>query len=126
MVRLMPGFIAPFGTNFTAKIAPCTVGEVIIEGRSNLVAPTLAAFKLFPNPASSLLTLNYELGEDADVAIHLYNSKGQLVEIIKSVIQEKQGNYSMEFPVAHLSTGLYLVVVHANQTIQTQTLSVIK
>ena len=122
----MPGFTAPFGTNFTAKIAPCTNGEEVIEGRGDLIVPTLAAFKVFPNPASSLLTLNYELGEDADVGIQLYNSKGQLVEVIKSAIQEKQGSHSMEFPLEHLSTGLYLVVIHANQTIQTQTLSVIK
>lgn len=63
---------------------------------------------MFPNPASSLLNINFTLTENADVVVNIYNALGELV------LSENKGMYaageqSLQMNTEMLASGIYSV-----------------
>lgn len=71
-------------------------------------------FQSFPNPASSTITLVYDLLEDAYVKLVLYNSLGKKVKILLNRFQAPNRHYFTLFS-DELANGIYF----ANITIKT-------
>ncbi len=85
--------------------------------KANLAAYEPIAFnKMYPNPTSANLTLDYEMDIDGLVNITVYDMLGRRV-IEQSVIQE-EGHQKINLPTAELQSGAYILHITAeNQQI---------
>jgi len=104
---LFPAWYEDIGYELYAVVDAAAVG---IEGY--LVEST---FKLYPNPASDVLTLAFLSGVGA-VDVKIFNSLGQLV-----LHRMDFGAELMQIPIAHWHSGPYLLRVTSGGGSQTQT-----
>jgi len=65
---------------------------------------------VYPNPAHSNVTLQFESDESAEGVLFMYDVAGR--EVRSEKLQILAGQNSMEFDIANLPRGIYLVVVH--------------
>lgn len=72
----------------------------------NEVSNYITSSNVFPNPAVDLITINFELTENKNIAIQLFNSLGQKMEICQSTDGFK-GLNSIQLNVATLPEGMY-------------------
>lgn len=81
-----------------------------------------AAFKIYPNPASSYVILSYALKTPAPVLIEMANMHGEVVKSVR--INSQAGLQRLNITLADLSSGIYMVRVLANGTVETKKLVV--
>ncbi len=67
----------------------------------------VSGFKIFPNPFSSDLTLEFALTKKKDFLIEVYNSLGQL-QLSKTIIPQN-GNNTFQIETSSLSVGTYFI-----------------
>ncbi|MBU1099793.1 MAG: T9SS type A sorting domain-containing protein [Bacteroidetes bacterium] len=60
----------------------------------------------YPNPFNPSTVINYSLKNEDFVVISVYNSLGEIVNIIVSE-SKRAGNYSIDFNASHLPSGVY-------------------
>ena len=68
---------------------------------------------IFPNPASSITQIEYELPQAADVKIRLINSLGQPTETLRDE-QQTSGTHYLNLLTSRLKSGLYFVEIEVN------------
>ena len=73
--------------------------------------------KAFPNPASNLLNLNYELRESAEVDIQIHTKEGQLQRTLEQGKLEA-GIQQARLDVSQLRNGAYYISILANGEVQ--------
>jgi hypothetical protein len=79
----------------------------------------------YPNPFNPETTLRYQLPEDAQVRLSIYNLFGQ--EVARLVDgPENAGAHSLRWNAAHLSSGVYLVRLTAGAHTAMQRISLLK
>ena len=69
--------------------------------------------KLYPNPVSSILNLDYELKQDAKVSFQLFTTDGTLLKTT-GLNQKKMGVWHETIDCSHLATRNYILVIIAN------------
>ncbi len=71
---------------------------------------THAGFELsgYPNPFSDRVTIYYNIPEEGNVSINVYNSLGETVLILKNETQQS-GRHLAEFSGKYLSSGIYTI-----------------
>lgn len=74
--------------------------------------PTYTGFRLFPNPATERLILQWEQPEAPRSSLRLFNVQGQLV-----LQQQLSAGASFEIDISHLTPGMYLAEVQHGQGI---------
>jgi len=62
--------------------------------------------KAFPNPFKETVTITYRLPETATLSIQIYNSQGQLVELIENR-QKQPGSHQLEWNGKGVPSGIY-------------------
>ncbi len=67
----------------------------------------------YPNPFNPLTTFELEVHEPQDVAIHVYNSIGQQVASLHNGFLPSGLQHRFQFEASGLSSGMYLIRVHA-------------
>lgn len=87
-----------------AKVYDSELSDIEVESE-----PVSA--KVFPNPASTNFTAEFELNEAATISARVYDSNGALVKIL---IEESAfpGNNKLEFDVGSLSNGAYFLKIY--------------
>ena len=70
-------------------------------------------YKLYPNPVSSILNIEYELKQDADVSFRLSSIDGILLRMI-SPKRKVKGAYRETLDCSSLSSGNYILRITAN------------
>lgn len=96
-----------------------TVSEIIISGLPANTETALSHISLYPNPAINAITLDYDLGQPANVSFEVNNILGQRVY---SVAQQQlgAGAYRTKINTATYQPGIYFVTVkNGNQLMQT-------
>ena len=63
-----------------------------INGSVKILAPKFALLQNFPNPFNPETWIPYQLAQEADVTIRIYNQHGQLVQTLNQGIQQA-GSY---------------------------------
>ncbi|MBM3235619.1 T9SS type A sorting domain-containing protein [Candidatus Poribacteria bacterium] len=63
-----------------------------INGSVKILAPKFALLQNFPNPFNPETWIPYQLAQEADVTIRIYNQQGQLVRTLNPGIQQA-GSY---------------------------------
>lgn len=66
--------------------------------------------KVFPNPASSEMTLSYELQAEGWVQLELKNEEGRLVEVLEESNKTK-GTHQLTIDVSGLRNGVYYISI---------------
>ncbi|MDP8239558.1 MAG: T9SS type A sorting domain-containing protein [Candidatus Hatepunaea meridiana] len=67
-----------------------------------------ALHEVYPNPFNSVTTLQYDVSQNTNLQLSVYNLNGRLVEILYND-NIKPGSYSLTWNAGHLPSGLYLV-----------------
>ncbi len=89
----------------------CQVSIVEIKGQNSIeeeAVRLLESIDLYPNPFTSHLTIDYELFEKGRVIIKIYDTSGNLLDVVDQGIRQPD-NYSLEYTPENLSPGLYLI-----------------
>lgn len=71
--------------------------------------------KSYPNPSKGLITIDYDLPSNASVNIEVYSLYGQKINTLWSKSQ-KEGQYSMDFDLTNVSSGVYLIKFTASNS----------
>jgi len=66
-----------------------------------------------PNPFNGSTNIYYKLEADANVAIKIFNSMGQIIKTIDEGVKEK-GTYSTHFNAGGLVNGMYFYTIQVN------------
>jgi len=77
---------------------------------------SLQEFKLFPNPASELCTVQFSIEEQSSVVVSMFDLSGR--ELHKFVENENwvPGDHTLRLPLNGFQTGTYVLKVMVNQT----------
>ncbi len=104
--------------------APTTTKEVFFLD-SSVVAiddPILdTPMEIFPNPATNLVQIRYQLNGDSDVSLRVFNMMGEEIWLQSEGVQ-MAGEYSLQIPTDQLSRGVYMVQLNAGKDSQTKKL----
>ena len=119
------------GLRFTFYPALDTSSYVIVDDLAFSAHPAsvsdvneeLTMEQAYPNPASSLETIDYSIKESQHVTMDIFDVSGKR---INTVINENQssGRYKAEIDIRDYSNGLYYLVLQANGRTYTQKMAV--
>ncbi len=83
----------------------------------------LNSLSIFPNPAANNFNISFELKENANVKIDLYDLSGKLISNLTSE-EMNIGNINKSFSTSSLQSGYYIVSLNVNGAISKQSLIV--
>lgn len=94
--------------------------EVESQSGSRLFSP-------FPNPAQDQVIMQYYLDESQSLKLELFDVKGNLIQTLSKEEKHLPGNHRIEFGVASLAAGVYVVrMSNANTVLATKSIVVSK
>ena len=81
-------------------------------------------FKAFPNPASTEVTVSFNLNEAINGRITLVDLAGRERQVLKSQTKFAIGSHQISVDVSAVPEGIYLITLYSDKGIQTQRLIV--
>ncbi|KAB2805441.1 T9SS type A sorting domain-containing protein [Phaeocystidibacter luteus] len=76
-----------------------------------------SSLNIFPNPSTGVITLSFELGNQAEVSVNVVNALGQhIMEIELGDVNSYEG----QIDLSHLPKGVYILQVNADAATVTQ------
>ncbi|MEN0045462.1 MAG: 3-coathanger stack domain-containing protein [Bacteroidota bacterium] len=128
VIQLNDGFIAENGSTFTARIQACTsTAQATVESREEKIFTKIEhEIKVFPNPFRDQTTINIELITESDLQIDLFDMNGRKIKSIAPDSYLQTGTYQFNVDAKELESGIYMLVIRIDDTIQTRKLSLIK
>jgi hypothetical protein len=104
-----------------AQIEP----DVYIAQNSEPV-PTSAELRIQgPNPFNASTVLGFTLNDDSEISLKIYNSLGQLVDVLESG-NLPEGNYTKVWNANRFATGIYFAELNTGSHYQVKKLILIK
>ena len=79
----------------------------------------------YPNPFNPTTTIGYDVSNISNVNISIYNTNGQLVDVLADRIHEP-GEYSIVWNAQGYTSGVYIVKLIAGEFVDTQKMMLIK
>lgn len=73
--------------------------------------------KLYPNPLSNILNIEYHLSEKSDVSLTIYDINGRQINQVVSQKMEA-GKHELSQDLHHISAGVYYCAVRVNDRVQ--------
>lgn len=138
-IVLKPGFYAEAGSEFHAGIEPCNNTKSTSLLKSAKIKPNnhyiekintdsidlnqntvYNNVKVYPNPFSKTLRIEYSMIKDGEVKIDLFNTLGQKINSYTK--EQTQGTNTLEFNGTNLSNGLYILKISTAEYQETQVL----
>lgn len=115
---------APFNVSTTVCITgfPPLVG---IEGEGGSIPKKFELSQNYPNPFNPSTTIKFSVPKDGNVAIKVYDVKGQLV---KTLVNQRiiVGNYTVDFNASELSSGVYFYTLETADFRETKRMILVK
>lgn len=71
--------------------------------------------KVYPNPFSDILYINYQLDSKSDVDMKIITSTGKVIQNIESCTGKLPGNYTISMDRNNLPDGMYFVVLRMDK-----------
>ena len=100
----------------TGAIIDCVqYGNIVsIENYDNIVQPhTTDLFQNYPNPFNPVTKIQFNLPEDTQVSLVVYNVRGQKVKEHVNGFKSA-GSYTVTFDGTGLASGVYFYRIHTN------------
>ncbi|MEX0986093.1 MAG: T9SS type A sorting domain-containing protein [Bacteroidales bacterium] len=82
----------------------------------------LKNFRLFPNPASSIATIQFATEEPADVTVSVFDASGRKLHHFIENEQWMPGTHTLRLPLNGFAKGAYIIHVKINNTMRTELL----
>jgi len=86
---------------------------------------SFAIKEVYPNPSNPSFTVSFDIKEDADYTIELFDVAGKIVETIKSGMI-KTGHYEIIHKTENLSSGMYFVMLSNGKEFDSKKIAVVK
>ena len=81
----------------------------------------------YPNPFNPMTTLSYDLVEDTEIGIKIFDITGrQVAEILQSKDKQNPGHYEIIWNANDCSSGIYFVIFETENTVAKQKLVLMK
>jgi len=74
--------------------------------------------KLYPNPFTNQLTIDYSLGSNSAVSINIFNTFGQKIRMLDSKSSQSAGKHRLVVNTADLESGIYFLRIETNDFTQ--------
>ena len=100
-MRAQLGQCGTFSIPYSVTV-PCREGEVL---------PGNANFTAYPNPFTDLTTFAFELPEEGQVSIRLFDATGKLIDVIVDQAMMMSGESKVEYSTSSLSNGIYIAEI---------------
>ena len=78
-----------------------------------------------PNPFNPVTTIKYNLPEDVNVTLEVFNVRGQKIKTLVNRFQ-KVGNYDVQFDGTNLASGVYIYKIKAGNYSMSKRMLLIK
>ena len=98
-----------FGCDSTATFV------VNILSNTNNIATEIANLNVFPNPAKSTLSIDFQLVMNSEVEILIRNSQGKIVDIFSKKEKLNPGIHRLTKDISTLPNGLYFLTATTNR-----------
>ncbi len=79
----------------------------------------------YPNPFNPAVTLNYNLIDDGQTILQIYNIKGEPVKTLQNEFQTA-GNYVLTWQPVNISSGIYMVYLRSGNKTHLQKIAYVK
>ncbi|MBD3168900.1 MAG: T9SS type A sorting domain-containing protein [candidate division Zixibacteria bacterium] len=79
----------------------------------------------YPNPFNAVTTLSYDLAEEAEVKLEIFNLLGQRVETLVDSHQ-KPGEYSINWDASNVASGVYFYKLSTGEKVFTKRMTLLK
>lgn len=103
-------------------------GSLLVEVSSEMQTQLPAEFRMhqnYPNPFNGSTTIQYELREQVQVSIVVYDVLGRRVaELVNQ--QQDAGSYRVQWDAADLASGMYVYRINAGEFSDVRTLTLMK
>jgi flagellar hook assembly protein FlgD len=87
-----------------------------------LIKLSLDQVRVYPNPADSYFNLKFNLQEQADLLIKIFDSKGQIVKVFQSD-RLQRGDHNAFFDAAEFYSGIYILNITLTNNKEVKSLS---
>ncbi|MEP7170431.1 MAG: M4 family metallopeptidase, partial [Bacteroidota bacterium] len=128
LITLNPGFIAPSGTAFRAKVNPCSITlhsplrqqspeENISSESKNTSSITDEEVKVrtSPNPFTQSTALEITLSQEQELTVSVFDAMGKKLNAFDTRQTFPAGTHQIKIDGSDLSTGLYYAVITTAQ-----------
>lgn len=131
IIILASGFVNPIKNNSGADFG---LWVALPEGGPLVELPSITSVDeslidvesvmIYPNPTNGLFNVNFNMQQESDVNIYLSDLKGHVV-YSKSYGSNFVTNHSESININSLSSGLYLLTIHAGKSVITRKIQLV-
>ncbi|RFC55938.1 Omp28-related outer membrane protein [Brumimicrobium aurantiacum] len=121
--EVMVAFKGTSGYGNNLFVDDINISDGLVANLNKEVSP-LADMKVYPNPTSNVVNVEFELTNTNDVSVSILNTVGQTVT--SNNLGNVSGVQSTQLDVSSLESGMYIVKVQTANGEQTKRISVIK
>lgn len=108
------------------RFAGFSIAEEAITEVNNISIDKQDRFIVYPNPASGIATIEYNLLERSNIQVDIYNSGGKKVKTLLISEPQQSGLNRHIFDISDLKNGIYFVRISTGYFIKTVKLCVIR
>lgn len=83
--------------------------------------PLVSNIQVFPNPASDLVTVEFDLVDDKNISVEMKDVLGRLIKTGETVSLQA-GHHQMSMPLGDVAKGIYFISVKSNAQVLTKKL----
>ncbi|MEZ4888155.1 MAG: PKD domain-containing protein [Chitinophagales bacterium] len=116
-----PGFSVEQGgvlsttiTTIPTTTSPNEAANLKKELDTNTLSNHLTQLWIYPNPFADATTVTYQLFEEAEVSLNIYDMAGKKVESLINLQGQVEGTYKVRFESCNLQQGVYLCVLEVD------------
>lgn len=89
------------------------IGTLNVTETNNFLSD-IKSIKIFPNPTNAKTKITFNLNQNSDVEIKIYNITGQLVKSIINNAVLLKGSYEIQLDLNNLPSGIYFINIKMN------------
>ncbi|PID27243.1 MAG: hypothetical protein CR982_06505 [Candidatus Cloacimonadota bacterium] len=94
-------------------------------GIDEIIPAVTSLYQNYPNPFNPTTTIRFDLANDSDVKLLIYNARGQMVEqLVNNHL--RTGIHTVNFDAKAISSGLYYYKLIANNKVMTKKMLLVK
>jgi hypothetical protein len=116
----------PSALNTNSKTTPFDFARVETSFEVEKIPEKTTLVSIYPNPASELVTLKYQIASAGNVKIVLFDEMGNRKKAI--ILEEKHptGNFEFDYSVESLAPGIYFCRFETNDTSETKKVVIVR